>query len=206
MDEKLTPAFVAAGDQRPRCGEERPGTHPCIRVASECQGQHYDKLGRTWEDQDKIRPSLRCRATPPSGRRQCILVHAATLRSGDEVPHLDTNGGTWTTTVKRSAPEALAAAQAHQRKGRADFVQNVVLREYSIKFVIVDRVDNQGVTCCYCSGANTITTNIYATVTTDNGRTEESAWGTCSTCAIYSIDNVEDVDPSHIITIERVSL
>lgn len=102
---------------------------------------------------------------------------------------------------------ALIDAQAHQRKGRAD-AQNIVLREYSIKLSIVDRVDNQGWTCGYCSGANTITTNIYAHVFSESnaGRVEESAWSTCTTCTVYSLDQVEDVDPSHTIIIERVAL
>ena len=100
---------------------------------------------------------------------------------------------------------ALIDAQEHQRKGRADFVKNLVLREYSIKLAIVDRVDNEGVICGYCQ-TNTITTNVYATVTTESGRAEESAWSTCTTCTVYSLDQVEDVDPSHTITIERTAL
>lgn len=97
----------------------------------------------------------------------------------------------------------MLAAKEVQRLGRAD-VKNVVLREYSIKFVAVDRVDNQGEGCCYCC-TNDITCNIYATVTTDSDRTEESAWSTCDDCALNSIDGVEDVDPSHTITIERAA-
>lgn len=102
---------------------------------------------------------------------------------------------------------ALLAAQEVQRRGRADRM-NVVLREYSIKLHVVDRVDNQGVPCGYCSGANMITSNIYATVFNESncGRTEESAWSTCATCEIYSIDQVEDVDPAHTVTIERAKL
>lgn len=96
----------------------------------------------------------------------------------------------------------LLAAKEVQRKGLAD-VQNIVLREYSIKLRRVDRVDNQGWTCGYCNGANMITSNIYATVNTEGGRTEESAWSSCVTCEIHSIDEVEDVDPSHTVTIER---
>lgn len=99
---------------------------------------------------------------------------------------------------------ALVAAQAHQRKGRAEFVQNVILREYSIKFVIVDRVDNQGIPCGYCSGHGTITANIYAKLSRDNGAVEENNWSTCNACILTSIDEVEDVDPAHTITIERV--
>lgn len=93
-------------------------------------------------------------------------------------------------------------AQAHQRAGRAD-IGNVTIREYSIKFVIVDRVDSQGVSCGYCQ-TDAITSNIYATVSTESGRTEESAWSTCVSCEIRSIDEVEDVDPAYTITIERV--
>lgn len=98
----------------------------------------------------------------------------------------------------------LLAAQAHQRNGRADVV-NIVLREYSIKLAIVDSVDNEGEPCGYCSGANEITTNIYATVFSERnfGAPEESAWSACTPCTMYSIDQVEDVDPSHTITIER---
>jgi len=96
---------------------------------------------------------------------------------------------------------ALLNAQEHQRKGRAD-AENVILREYSIKFSAVDRVDNQGETCCYCHEGD-ISCNIYATVTAESGRTEENAWSTCDACALYSIDQVEDVDPSYAITIER---
>lgn len=96
----------------------------------------------------------------------------------------------------------ISAAQLHQRKGRADFVKNVILREYSLKLAIVDRVDNQGEVCGYCT-TNLITTNISATVNTESGRTEESAWSTCTPCTVYSIDKVEDVDPAHTITIER---
>lgn len=101
---------------------------------------------------------------------------------------------------------ALLAAQAHQRKGRAEFVKNVVLREYSIKFAAVDRVDNQGVDCGYCTDVypHPITCNIYATSTTDNGRAEDNVWSTCEACALRSIDQVEDVDPAYTITIERV--
>lgn len=98
---------------------------------------------------------------------------------------------------------ALVAAQAHQRKGRAEFVRNVVLREYSIKFVIVDRVDNQGVACGYCM-QHGITANIYAKLSRDNGAVEENNWSSCSSCILPSIDQVEDVDPAYTITIERV--
>lgn len=96
-------------------------------------------------------------------------------------------------------------AKANMRVGRADFVKNLVLREYSIKLAIVDRVDNEGVVCGYCC-TNPITTNVYAMVNTESGRTEESAWSTCTTCTVYSLDQVEDVDPSHMITIERTAL
>lgn len=95
----------------------------------------------------------------------------------------------------------LLAAKAHQRTGRAD-VKNVILRDYSIKFVAVDRVDNQGETCGYCT-CNPIRCNIYATCTTDSGHTEENTWSTCENCTLHSIDQVEDVDPSYTIMIER---
>lgn len=97
------------------------------------------------------------------------------------------------------ASEMLAAKNV-QGAGRAD-VRNVILREYSIKLCIVDRVDNQGQGCGYCCTKD-ITCNIYATVPTDEGRTEESAWSTCDDCILPSMQ-VEDVDPSHAITIER---
>lgn len=97
---------------------------------------------------------------------------------------------------------AILAAKGVMRKGRAEFVKNIVIREYTIKFAIVDRVDNQDVVCGYCL-QRPITSNIYATVATDGGRTKESAWSTCGPCEIHSIDGVEDVDPSHTITIER---
>lgn len=87
--------------------------------------------------------------------------------------------------------------------GRAD-VKDAALREYSIRFVAVDRVDNQGEACGYCQDLySTITCNIYATVTTESGRAEESAWSTCESCVFYSIDQVEDVDPAYKIIIER---
>lgn len=99
---------------------------------------------------------------------------------------------------------ALQAAQEGQRKGRADFVQNVVLREYSIKFVAVDRVDNEGMACGYCDHEQgRINCNIYATTTTESGGTENEAWSSCDACVLRSIDQVEDVDPAHVITIER---
>ena len=95
---------------------------------------------------------------------------------------------------------ALLAAKEVMRAGRAD-VRNIVLREYSIKLVAVDRVDGQGEICGYCT-TNRINCNIYATTDTD-GRPEESAWSTCDKCTMYSIDQVEDVDPAHTVTIER---
>lgn len=96
----LTPKFVAAGDRRPRCGAERSGTHPCIRVADDCKGEHYDSLGRTWTDQDNIRPAKRCAEVPPAGRALCVLVHNAEVRAGDEIPHLDRHGRGWVTSPK----------------------------------------------------------------------------------------------------------
>jgi hypothetical protein len=103
---------------------------------------------------------------------------------------------------------ALLAAQEVQRAGRGD-VQNLVLREYSLKLCVVDRVDNQGEPCGYCNGANGITTNVYAKVFEEgnaSGRPVESAWSTCTTCTVYSLDQVEDVDPSHTVTLERAYL
>jgi hypothetical protein len=99
------------------------------------------------------------------------------------------------------ANNAMIAAKAQQRVGRAD-VKNIVLRDYLIKFSAVDRVDNQGETCGYCHEGD-ISCNVYAMVTADSGRIEESTWPTCDPCALYSIDQVEDVDPSYAITIER---
>jgi hypothetical protein len=96
---------------------------------------------------------------------------------------------------------ALIRAKAHQRAGRAD-VGNMVLQEYSIKLADVNRVDNEGEICGYCT-TNEITTNVYATVTTENGRTEESAWSTCTACTVDSIVRVENVDPAYTVTIER---
>lgn len=100
---------------------------------------------------------------------------------------------------------AFLTAKEVMRKGRAD-VQNIVLREYTVKFVAVGLVDNQGRECGYCDREHApITCNVYATVTDEMGRPEESAWSTCDRCALPSIDQVEDVDPSHTITIERVA-
>lgn len=99
--EKLTTKFVEAGDRRPRCGAERSGTSPCIRVAEECQGEHYDKLGRTWSDQDHIRPVRRCTATPPTGHALCVIpttnfpVTETTPHEGGYVKHRDLYGREW---------------------------------------------------------------------------------------------------------------
>jgi hypothetical protein len=98
---------------------------------------------------------------------------------------------------------AMIAAKAVQRRGRAD-VENVALREYLIKFVAVDRVDNQAEPCGYCTDVypRGIACNLYAMVTTESGRTEEASWSSCDACALHSIDQVEDVDPAHTVTIE----
>jgi hypothetical protein len=98
------------------------------------------------------------------------------------------------------ANNAVIAAKAQQRVGRAD-VKNIVLRDYLIKFSAVDRVDNQGEPCEYCTdGApRPIVCNLYATTTSGS----EESWSTCDQDSLHSIDQVEDVDPSYAITIER---
>jgi len=102
--------------------------------------------------------------------------------------------------------ETMIAALTKPTAGRAD-VGNVAMREYSIKFSAVDRVDNQGEECGYCDRVHApITCNIYATSTSDSGRIEENAWSTCDSCALRSIDQVEDVDPAYTVTIERAKL
>jgi len=80
--------------------------------------------------------------------------------------------------------------------------EDLILRDYMVQIRVVEHVDNEGETCGYCC-ANEINCNIYATVTTDSGRAEESAWSSCDTCAIYSIDQIEDVDTAHLVIIER---
>lgn len=101
---------------------------------------------------------------------------------------------------------ALLDAQAGQRAGRAS-VESVVLRNYVVDFVAVDHVDNQGDPCGYCTDVypHPIACNVYATVITDSGRTEASMWSTCEACALHSIDQVEDVDSAHTVTIERTA-
>jgi len=97
---------------------------------------------------------------------------------------------------------SMIAARRHHRAGRAD-VKNIVLRDYVIKYSAVDRVDSQGETCGYCQ-ARPVTVNIYAHChVAASRRAEENTWPTCDRCALHSIDQVEDVDPSYAITIER---
>lgn len=114
--EKLTPAFVAAGDNRPRCGAERSGTWPCIRLADECQGSHYDKLGRTWTDQDHIRPALRCAAVPPAGHALCVIpatnmpVAESAPHEGGYRQHRDAHGREWETPVASTSAQVVAVS------------------------------------------------------------------------------------------------
>lgn len=148
MTGQLTAAFVAAGDKRPRCGAERPGVHPCIRVAEDCQGSHYDKLGRTWTDQDHIRPVRRCSATPPAGHSLCTIpttnfpVTEATPHEGGYLQHCDKYGRMWETPVIRPK----------------------VSESLDIRMVTVASVDNEGEACEHCDDAtHVVRANVYLT-------------------------------------------
>lgn len=115
-------------DQRPRCGAERSGTWPCVRILGECQGAHNDKLGRTWSDQDNIKPALRCTAVPPAERSLCVVQHRVSVKPGDEVPHVDLYGKSWTTTEPTPKLTIHTAGELHPAppiEGRITFTYNL---------------------------------------------------------------------------------
>lgn len=74
------------------------------------------------------------------------------------------------------------------------------LRDYLIRYAVVESVDNQGDACPHCQElASYVTCNIYATTWTGEDATAQS----CNRCALAVVDEHLDVDPSFVVTIER---
>ena len=83
-----------------------------------------------------------------------------------------------------------------------------ILRDYTIRYMVVEEVDNEGDECGYCADLFadqeplSITHQVYAVP--HASYESQTTWGTCVRCALPSIDEVEDIDPSFTVLIEKV--
>lgn len=78
-------------------------------------------------------------------------------------------------------------------------IGRVPLRDYYLRYAVVQEVDNAGTPCTHCQLiGNDVEVNIHATDMDGNPLYEES----CLQCVLMLVDRVLDVDPSFTITVE----
>lgn len=79
----------------------------------------------------------------------------------------------------------------------------VPLRDYYLRYVVVETVTGQGDVCEHCQLiGQKVECDIYATDMDGQALHEES----CLACVLTLVDRVLDVDPSHTITVEVIDL
>ncbi len=77
----------------------------------------------------------------------------------------------------------------------------VPVREYLVRYVVVDEVDGMGGDCQNCLNED-VNCNIYIT---SNERGGDTYAQSCLGCSLYVVDNDLDTDPAHVVTIERLA-
>lgn len=97
---------------------------------------------------------------------------------------------------------ALQAAQQQARDlaERLAIVRDsggAALREYTVRYRLVEFVDGQGQPCQICQNAS-IWANAY--LRTMDG--DEVSFQSCRLCVFPAIDGTYDTDPSYIVTVE----
>lgn len=77
-----------------------------------------------------------------------------------------------------------------------------VLRDYLIRYAIVESVDNQGADCRWCAlEGHTVDCTVYVHDMDGNPQTAE----TCTACALVVVDQEIDTDPARLVLIERLA-
>ena len=82
-------------------------------------------------------------------------------------------------------------------------IGRVPLRDYYLRYAVVQEVDNAGTPCVHCQTiGNDVEVNVHATDTDGHQLYEESCLG----CVLSLVDRFLDVDPSFTVTLEVMSL
>lgn len=93
---------------------------------------------------------------------------------------------------------ALTIAQRKANELATPFTQgNSMLREYTVRYRVVESVDGQGDACEYCQAAS-----VYANTYLRDMDGDEITFGSCRLCVFPTIDGTYDTDPSYIVTVE----
>lgn len=110
--------------------------------------------------------------------------------------------------------KALKAARQHMltvatELGHLAPSNGQILRDYTVRYMVVEEVDNEGADCEYCAeiyddgDTGVVTHQVYAVPFASYEC--QTTWGTCVRCALGSVDQVEDIDPSFTVLIEKTS-
>lgn len=93
-----------------------------------------------------------------------------------------------------------AQQQARELADKLGLVRDnggAALREYTVRYRLVEFVDGQGDACEHCQAA-TVYANTY--LRTLDG--DEITFHSCRLCVFQAIDGTYDTDPSYIVTVE----